>query len=129
MRCRLERSPPAYPPPDVPARWLTAQPALGGLRRTSRPALRGDARSLPRAEVRELQELLQPDRRGETNRRQIVLIHLISRDQLAALQFGQRRSHHASGEALATMWRRRHDAADLPDLPMVLEGNASRARF
>jgi hypothetical protein len=45
------------------------------------------------------------------------------------LQFGQRRSHHARGEALATMRRRRHDAADLPDLPMVLEGNANRARL
>ena len=87
------------------------------------------ARRLPRAEMRELQELPQPDRRGQADRRQIVLIHLIPRDQLAALQFRQRRSHHASGEALATMRRRRHDAADLPDLPMVLEGDADRARI
>src|SRR4029453_17277647 len=45
------------------------------------------ARRLPRAEMRELQELPQPDRRGQPDGRQIVLIHLIPRDQLAALQF------------------------------------------
>jgi hypothetical protein len=79
--------------------------------------------------MRELQELSQPDRRGQPDGRQIVLIHLIPRDQLAVLQLGQRRSHHASREALATMRHRRHDAADLPDLPMALEADASRARL
>jgi hypothetical protein len=69
--------------------------------------------------MRELQELPQPDRSGEPDGRQIVLVHLIARDQLAALQFRQRRSHDASSEALAAIGHRCHDAADAPMMVAV----------
>ena len=78
--------------------------------------------------MRELQELPQADRSGQSKGRQVVLVHLIPRHKPAPLELGERAAHDLRGEALAAILHRRDDATDFPDAPMVLERKTHRAR-